>query len=103
MRSFRHVKYFRLIWDTVLLAAIMIMMVVLPLKLSFFKIFDDKSREQERQTWYPIVIVLDLIFMSDVVASFFTGTIEQKQNPPLVRTDLRKVAYITTTILLGRN
>ena len=100
LRSFRHVKYFRLIWDTVLLAAIMIMMVVLPLKLSFFKIFDDKSREQERQTWYPIVIVLDLIFMSDVVASFFTGTIEQKQNPPLVRTDLRKSSlyhyYYTT-------
>ncbi|XP_063686150.1 potassium/sodium hyperpolarization-activated cyclic nucleotide-gated channel 4-like isoform X2 [Bolinopsis microptera] len=82
---------FRLIWDTVLLAAIMIMMVVLPLKLSFFKIFDDKSREEERKTWYPIVIVLDLIFLCDVVASFFTGTIEQKQNPPLINLNRKEI------------
>ena len=67
-----------------LLIAIMIMMVILPLKLSFFKIFDDRARDHERETWYAAVIILDIIFLADVVLSFFTGTIEHKQNPPMV-------------------
>ena len=62
----------------------MIMMVILPLKLAFLKIFDVKSRDHERETWYPVVIILDLVFLVDVVLSFFTGTIEHKKNPPQV-------------------
>jgi hypothetical protein len=62
----------------------MVMMVILPLKLAFFKIFDTKSRAQERETWYAAVILLDIIFLVDVFLSFFTGTIEQDKNPPQV-------------------
>ena len=62
----------------------MVMMVILPLKLAFLKIFDVKPRDQERETWYPVIIILDLVFLADVVLSFFTGTIELKKNHPQV-------------------
>ncbi|KAL5266808.1 hypothetical protein ACHWQZ_G004005 [Mnemiopsis leidyi] len=82
---------FRLFWDTFLLLAIMVMMVILPLKLAFLKIFDVKPRDQERETWYPVIIILDLVFLADVVLSFFTGTIELKKNHPQINLNRREI------------
>ena len=33
---------------------------------------------------YPIVIIIDVIYMIDVILSFFTGTIDTTVNPPKV-------------------
>lgn len=84
---------FRLVWDTLLLLAIFITMIILPIKLAFFKILDTEfSREKvdsERSNWYPLILSIDFVFMIDVCLSFFTGTIDQRSNPPKINLDRR--------------
>lgn len=93
---------FRLVWDTLLLLAIFITMIILPIKLAFFKILDTEfSKEKvdsERNNWYPLIVSIDFVFMIDVCLSFCTGTIDQRSNPPKINLDRRGIQkrYIRT-------